>query len=82
MIKLIVSDLDVTLLDEYASISKNNLIVLSILKKQNIEFIIATGRGYQGIESIKDKYQLCYEVILGNGAQYIDKYGNVLMNTY
>lgn len=82
MIKLIVSDLDGTLLDEYASISKNNLIALSILKKQNIEFIIATGRDYQGIESIKDKYQLSYEAILGNGAQYVDKYGNVLMNTY
>lgn len=69
MIKLIASDLDGTLLDEYASISKNNLIALSILKKQNIEFIIATWRDYQGIESIKDKYQLSYEAILGNRDQ-------------
>jgi hypothetical protein len=82
MIKLVVSDMDGTLISSNQSISKGNLEAIKKLKDKNIEFAIASGRDYNGAFSILKKYNIQCEAILGNGAQYVDKDGNILMDCY
>ena len=82
MIKLVVSDMDGTLLDHHSQISDKNVEAIRKLEKNNIEFAIASGRDFQGVHSILDNYEVTCEAILGNGAQYCDKYGHILMSCY
>lgn len=82
MIKLVVSDMDGTLINHQSGISDKNLKAIQQLSDNGIEFAIASGRDYLGIRSILDQYQIECEAILGNGAQYCDKQGHVLMDCY
>lgn len=82
MIKLVVSDMDGTLLNKQSQISDKNLNAILSLKQNNIEFAIASGRDYQGVCSLLNKYHITCESILGNGAQYCDKDGHILMSCY
>lgn len=82
MIKLVVSDMDGTLLDHHSQISDKNVEAIRKLEKNNIEFAIASGRDFQGVHSILDHYGITCEAILGNGAQYCDKDGHILMSCY
>ena len=82
MIKLVVSDMDGTLINHEQGISKKNLNAIKELEERNIDFAIASGRDYNGVYTIMHKYDLHCEAILGNGAQYVDKAGNVLMSCY
>jgi Cof subfamily protein (haloacid dehalogenase superfamily) len=82
MIKLVVSDMDGTLLSKKSGISDANLKAIQSLKKQHIEFAIASGRDYQGVYSIMEEYGIECEAILGNGAQYVLKDGTLIMSCY
>ncbi len=82
MIKLVVTDMDGTLLNTHRSISSRNLQMIHQLTENKIEFAIASGREYEGVRSILDQYQIDCEAILGNGAQYCDCQGNILMSCY
>lgn len=82
MIKLVVSDMDGTLINHQSGISDRNLKAIQKLKNQGIEFAIASGRDYHGVRSILDQYCIECDTILGNGAQYCDKNGQVIMDCY
>lgn len=82
MIKMVVSDMDGTLLNTNGQISEKNLEAIHRLTENHIEFVIASGRDYQGVYSILNMYHLECEAILGNGSQYVDKNGNILMDCY
>ncbi len=82
MIKLIVSDMDGTLLSNSTEISNENLDAIRYAAKNGADFVIATGRDYSSIKGIIEKYDLYCMSILGNGAQFADKEGNVLSSAY
>ena len=82
MIKMIVSDMDGTLLLTDASISKENLEAIKYAQSRGVNFTIATGRDYFGIKGIMDRYDLHCSCILGNGAQFCDETGKILSSCY
>lgn len=82
MIKMVVSDMDGTLLNRNTGISPGNLEAIHELEQKGIEFVIASGRDYRGVYSILDEYHLKCEAILGNGSQYVDRDGSILMSCY
>ncbi len=81
MIKIIVSDVDGTLLSHGYI---NPKCVESIKKAQDkgIEFVVASGRDYYGVTSVLNPLNIKCSAILGNGAQYCNKEGKVLMDCY
>lgn len=82
MIKLVVSDMDGTLLNKKCGISNKNLKAIHQLYENNIEFAIASGRDYSGVYSIMQEYHLHAEAILGNGAQYVNRAGDIILSCY
>lgn len=78
MIKLIVSDMDGTLLNRNHQISKGNLEAIRKAEENGIHFAIATGRAYSDVKPLLDENNLTCECILSNGAEYRDENGNVL----
>ena len=82
MIKMVVSDMDGTLLNTKGQISEKNIEAIHHLMENQIEFVIASGRDYQGVYSLLNNYHLECEAILGNGSQYVDKEGKILMSCY
>lgn len=78
MIKLIVSDMDGTLLNSNHQISKENLEAIRKAEEKGIHFAIATGRAYSDVKPLLDENNLKCECILSNGAEYRDKDGNIL----
>lgn len=82
MIKMVVSDMDGTLLNKRSEISSGNLEAIHRLEDNHIEFVIASGRDYHGVYNVLDRYGLTCEAILGNGSEYVDKQGNILMSCY
>lgn len=64
MIKLIVTDLDGTLLDDKKQLPADFYAVYKEMKSKNIQFAVASGRSYSGVEHIfgdlaKDIYFIC-----------------------
>lgn len=82
VIRLVVSDMDGTLLNGQGGISEGNRKAIGRLEENGIEFAIASGRDYKGVYSILEKYDLRCEAILGNGSQYVDRDGKILMSCY
>ena len=82
MIKLIVSDMDGTLLASNQKISKENLKAIRYAKEQGADFVIATGRDFTSIKDIMDEYHLKCMSILGNGAQFASEKGEILSSAY
>jgi Cof subfamily protein (haloacid dehalogenase superfamily) len=75
MIKLIVSDLDGTLLKRFKGLSERNRLALIEAQKKGIKFAIATGRGLDSTHQFIDQLQLkTYGgfMILNNGQRFID----------
>lgn len=75
MIKLIISDLDGTLLKQFKTLSDANREAVIKAQKQGIKFSIATGRGFdsthQFIKQLKLKEYAGY-MILNNGQRFIN----------
>ncbi len=78
MIKLIVSDLDGTLLDEPNSISKVNLDAIDYAYQKGARFGFATGRDFASVSSIKGLLNQEVLLILGNGAVVYDGDGTIV----
>lgn len=82
LIKLIVSDMDGTLLGKDHDISEENLKAIRAAKAIGIKFAIATGRAYEDVEPFLKKYSLNCECIVQNGAEYRNEKGEVLQGIY
>ncbi|SFB97838.1 hypothetical protein SAMN04488102_10274 [Alkalibacterium subtropicum] len=76
MIKLIVSDMDGTLLDEEMEISQANVSAIKRVQSQGIHFAIATGRDYPLASPVLEENGIKCPLIAQNGAQYFDADGN------
>lgn len=71
MIRLVVSDLDGTLLCNN-QISKTNINVIKELKEKGFQFTVATGRHLNSAKTVIKKLDLSLPFICSNGAQVID----------
>jgi hypothetical protein len=80
MIKLIVSDMDGTLLNEHMEISNANASAIKRAQEQGIHFSIATGRDYPMASPLLKEHTIICPLIAQNGAQYFDGTGKNLYN--
>lgn len=78
MVKLIASDMDGTLLSPNLSVSEYNKEAILEAQKQGIEFLVATGRDHTEARPPLEEVGLDCVLITGNGAQAIDKDGEIL----
>lgn len=69
--KMIVLDLDGTLLDDKKQISEKNVEILKNLHKKDIEIVIATGRNYYMAKVLTEKIKAVRPVILANNGAII-----------
>ena len=82
MIKLIVSDMDGTLLAHDSSISKGNIEAIRYAQSKGVQFAIATGRDYSSLKGILEAHDLKCFSILGNGAQFCNENVEILSSAY
>lgn len=80
MFKLIISDLDGTLLNAQHQISPRTRSVLHRLVKRGIHFIVATGRHYIDVQTIREALDLEFDLITSNGAIIHNKEGEIVYN--
>lgn len=78
MIKLLVSDMDGTLLDTRHRISDFNQMAIRKAGEKGIKFMIATGRSIQTLTPIIDEYGINCSLLLLNGAEVRDEQRNIL----
>lgn len=78
MIKLFVSDLDGTLLNDNHVISNQTAKAVKALQKTGVEFMVATGRDYYSAHKVLVEQQIKCRMINLNGATIHDEEGNVL----
>lgn len=78
MIKLLVSDMDGTLLDTKHRISDFNQKAIRKAQENGIKFMIATGRSIQTLTPIINEYDLKCNLLLLNGAEVRDEDRNIL----
>lgn len=76
--KLVISDLDGTLLYSRDIITEYTIKGIQKLIDKGIEFVIATGRGKEGVLDILDKLKVETYLICNNGATIYDKKGNCI----
>ena len=74
--KMVVLDLDGTLLDDKKQISKKNTDMLNKLNKKGIEIVIATGRNYYMAKTLTDSIKSVEPVILANNGAIIRRSHN------
>ncbi len=79
MIKLVISDIDGTLVANGKQISKQNLEAIEKLNKNNIEFGIATGRDFISAKGTLSDITVKMDYLCCSGAQYYDKDENIIM---
>lgn len=82
MIKMIVSDMDGTLLSKGETITAKNIEAIKKEMENGCKFVIASGRSYSGVKPVMDRYNLTTSMILGNGAQFIDESGTLKLSNY
>lgn len=78
MYKLIISDLDGTLVNNKKEITHYTKRVIEEVQKKGVEFIIATGRGYRGAKRVADVLKLENEIICNNGSTIYDSNGELI----
>ena len=78
MIKLVVTDVDGTLLDDKSELSELNRQALSDCKKNGIGVILATGKSIQSIKFIIDALELKLPQITINGTVVIDSSATII----
>ena len=72
MIKLIVTDMDGTFLDDKKRFSDEFWYIYEELKKKNIKFVVASGRQYFNLKKIFKKIENELTFIAENGSIVID----------
>lgn len=80
--KLIALDLDDTLLDYDKRISPENKAAVARAKDAGLHVILASGRGYEGIEPFNRELGICDYTIAAGGAQITDSNGKVVYANY
>ncbi|MBR4865164.1 MAG: Cof-type HAD-IIB family hydrolase [Clostridia bacterium] len=70
---IVASDLDGTLLNNQAEISRENLDAISRIAERGGEFVVATGRTYAEIPEIVRNHPAIRYMIYSNGAVILDK---------
>lgn len=73
-IKLVVTDLDGTLLDEKGQLTEENRRIIIKLKEKGIKFVIATGRPYFTLSTVLKSWQLdgyIDAIIANNGLELV-----------
>lgn len=78
MIKVVVTDMDGTLLNERHEVSKRSLAAINKLYENNIRFIISTGRHYKLTMDTLEKYKLKCDYIVASGAEIRDENAKIL----
>ena len=81
MIKLVASDMDGTLLNSEHEISNLNKKAIEKTLKNDIEFIVATGRGYFEAYPILEKNNIKCNVIAFNGGAIYDENKKLISRT-
>lgn len=72
--KLIISDLDGTLLNNEGDVNQHTIdVIRELVEKTDVKFAIATGRGYDSAIKIKRKIGLDIYMICNNGANIYDE---------
>lgn len=83
MIKLIMSDMDGTLLSSNGEICERNLEAIHYAKENGVSFGIATGRDFRSMKQITAAYNLVIDfALLSNGAEFTDSSGKLLLSNY
>lgn len=83
MIKLIVSDMDGTLLSNDKKINLKDVEALKYANEKGVKFIVASGRNYDNIERVLKDYDIdVYAYITGNGAEIFDKDKKLIQTCY
>ncbi|XJS10597.1 Cof-type HAD-IIB family hydrolase [Aerococcaceae bacterium WGS1372] len=77
MVKLFVSDMDGTLLNEQHVISERTAKAIKKLQQAGIEFVIATGRAYNSARPLLEAHKILCKMINLNGAAVYDQVGNI-----
>lgn len=77
MIKMFVSDLDGTLLNDEHVILPQNIEAIRIAKKKGYRFMVATGRSLNSVKSLLDPLHIQCPCILLNGALFVDENGDI-----
>lgn len=72
MYKVVVSDIDGTLVDQNQQISEQNLKAIQQFQNEGGIFTIATGRVEQSVQPLITQLQIKYPVILYNGGKVMD----------
>jgi len=80
MIKMIVSDMDGTLLNENMEISPANVSAVKRAQSEGYHFAIATGRDYPLAFPMLEENGIKCPLIAQNGAQYFDETGKNIYN--
>lgn len=78
--KMIVSDLDGTLLDDNRKVSKENIKYINEARKNGFIFAIATGRMYKSAKIIASLIDKDIPIATANGAYTVNGEGKVLLN--
>lgn len=69
MFKIIASDLDGTLLNMEHEVDDDTTAELHRQNDKGIRFIVATGRNYESVKEVFEKFKFKFDMILLNGAQ-------------
>lgn len=77
MIKLIVSDMDGTFLNNHQEITEYNRSAIDYALDKGVEFMVATGRNYTSLRPILEQYQITCSCMLMNGAEFRDRKGRI-----
>ncbi|MEG0367302.1 MAG: HAD family hydrolase [Coprobacillus sp.] len=70
MIKLIVCDIDGTILDTQNRFDEESFQKIDEKRKQGVEFMFSTGRSFEMVEDICKQKNIYSDLILNNGTQY------------
>ena len=76
--KLVVSDLDGTLLNEESEVTQETIEAINKLVAKGINFAIATGRSFNSANRIREKIGIDIYMICNNGANIYNKNGSLL----
>lgn len=79
MIKLFVSDIDGTLLNERHELAKETQVAITKLREAGISFMLASGRNYEGIMEAIKVMDLSIKCIALNGGDYRDNDGKSII---
>lgn len=72
MVKLIITDLDNTLLDKNGSVTESTIQLLDEARKHGTSVTVATGRSFASARGVAERFQKDTPVICYNGAMIVD----------